>query len=346
MKIPTIKLFMATLLLPQVAAAALPFATGLVEYRPVGGGYAAEALVEAGRESTVAAQVAGRVLELRVEAGDSVKQGQPIARIDDSETRQSVAGNQAQAAQAQANLSNAQSQYERAKLLVARKFVSQSALDQARANYEAAQAQVSAARAGVAQASATRSFSVINAPFTGLVSARHAQIGDMASLGRPLVTLFDPATLRVVASVPQSRLDEVRKVSNASVEFTGQGKWIEAISITVLPAADSNTHISRVRLDLPKDISGIYPGMFARVHFAVGNQKKLVVPLPAIVRRSEVTGVYVVDARGRVQFRQVRLGEAADQGYSEVLTGLSAGEQVALEPVKAGIYLKGLGARD
>lgn len=349
MRISDIKWVLLVLLLPLPAVAAtLPFAMAKVEYRAVGGGYSVEALVEAGRESTLAAQVAGRILELRVEAGDRVKQGQLIARIDDAEIRQGVAGNQAQVAQARANLANAQAQYERSKQLVARKFVSQSALDQTRANYDAAQAQVAAASAGVAQASATRGFSTISAPFSGLVSARLAQVGEMASLGRPLATLFDPATLRVVASVPQSRLDEIRKVGSASVQFSGREQWVEASSITVLPAADSNTHISRVRLDLPKDISGIYPGMFAQVHFAVGNQKKLVVPLPAIVRRSEVTGVYVVDGQRRVQFRQVRLGENADQGYGEVLAGLSAGEQVALEPVKAGIYLKGqgLGARN
>jgi RND family efflux transporter MFP subunit len=334
------------LLLPQGAMAALPFATAKVEYRPVGAGYAVEALVEAGRESTLAAQVAGRVLELRVEAGDSVKQGQLIARIDDAETRQGVAGNQAQVAQAQANLANAQAQYERTKQLLARKFVSQSALDQSRANYEAAQAQVAAAKAGLAQASATRGFSSINAPFSGLVSARHAQMGDMASLGRPLVTLFDPASLRVVASIPQSRLDEVRKSGHASVEFSAQGLWIDATAITVLPEADSKTHISHVRIELPKNTVGIYPGMFARAHFAVGQEKKLVVPSPAIVRRSEVTGVYVVDAADRVQFRQVRLGETSDAGYAEVLAGLMPGERVATEPVKAGIYLKGSGAKD
>jgi RND family efflux transporter MFP subunit len=328
------------LLLPALARAALPFDTAVVELRPVEGGYAAEAVVEAGRQSTIAAQVAGRILELRWDAGDAVKQGQLLARIDDSEIRPSVAGNQAQVAQAQANLANAQAQYERARKLVAKHFVSQSALDQARAAYEAAQAQVAAARAGVAQASATRGFSSITAPFSGLISARHAQAGEMASLGRELLTLFDPATLRVIASVPQDRVEEIRKGGRASIEFPALGRWVEATSVTILPEADSRTHVSRVRLELPKDVEGIYPGMFARAHFATGQvASKLLIPQAAVVRRSEVTAVYVVDAQSRVQLRQVRLGETAGDRV-EVLSGLAEGERIAIEPVKAGIYLK------
>ena len=288
--------------------------------------------------------MAGRILDLRVDAGDVVRQGQLLARIDDSEARNSIAGSQAQVAQAQASLINAQAQYERAKQLVARKFMSPSSLDKAQADYQAAQAQVAAAKAGVAQSSTTRGFSTIAAPFGGLVSARLAQVGEMASLGRPLLTMFDPATLRAVASVPQEKLAEVRKAGRASVEFPAQGKWIEATSVTVLPSADSKTHISQVRIELPKDVTGIYPGMFARAHFAVGQAKKLLVPAAAIVRRSEVSAVYVVTGE-HVQLRQVRLGEAASGNQVEVLAGLEAGEHLALEPVKAGIYLKAQGAQ-
>lgn len=331
-------------LLPNLAIAALPFQTAEVAYRPVDAGYAAEAVVEAGRESTLAAQVAGRVMVLNVDAGSVVKRGQLLARIDDSEARNSIAGSQAQVAQAQAGLVNAQTHYERTKQLVARKFMSASSLDRAQADYQAAQAQVAAAKAGVAQSSTARGFSSIVAPFDGLVSARLAQVGEMASLGRPLLTMFDPATLRTVASVPQERLAEVRKAGRASIEFPAQGKWVEATSVTVLPAADSRTHISQVRMEMPKGIEGVYPGMYARAHFFVGQGRKLLIPASAIVRRSEVTGVYVVLSE-HVQFRQVRLGEVARDGLVEVLAGIEAGERIALEPIKAGIYLKSEGAK-
>lgn len=326
--------------LPQMASAGLPFATIEATYRPVDGGYSAEAVVEAGRESTIASQVAGRILMLKVDAGDSVKQGQVLVSIDDSEARNSIAGSQAEVAQARANLVNAKAQYDRSKQLVARKFMSPSSLDKAQADYQAAEAQLAAARASVAQSSTTRNFATIAAPFSGLVSARLAQVGEMASLGRPLLTLFDPATLRVVATVPQEKLDEVRKSGHASVEFPAIGKSIESAAVTILPAADSRTHSSQVRIEFPQGIAGIYPGMFARANFAVGAAKKMQLPAAAIVRRSEVTGVYVVKD-DKVQFRQVRIGQETVHGV-EILAGIQPGERVALEPVKAGIYLKGL----
>lgn len=333
------RLLFLLLMLPGLTWAALPFATVEVAYRPVAGGYTVEAAVEAGRESTLAAQVAGRILALQVDAGDSVKQGQLLARIDDSEVRQGIVGNRAQVAQAEANLANTQAQYERAKQLVARKFMSPASLDQAQAAYRAAQAQVAAARAGVAQASATRGFSNITAPFPGLVSARLAQVGEMASLGRPLLTLFDPSTLRVIASVPQEKLEAVRKSGRASIEFQAQTQWVESVSITVLPSADNLTHTSQVRIELPRTVTGIYPGMFARAHFSVSEDRKLMLPQAAILHRSEVTAVYVIKGE-QVQLRQVRLGTVDAAGQVEILAGLEAGERIALEPVKAGMFMK------
>ena len=95
-----------------------------------------------------------------------------------------------------------------------------------------------------------------------------------------------------------------------------------------------------MRLNLPEDLRGVYPGMFARAYFTTGKAKKLLVPQAAVVRRSEVTGVYVVDGKGKASLRQVRLGETQINGDVEVLAGINSGETVALDPVKAAIYLK------
>ena len=177
--------------------------TTIVELREVEQTYAAEAIVEAIRQSTVAAQIAGRIVELNFDVGDYVKQGQVILRIDEREVSQAFAGTQAQVAQAQANLSQAKANFERQRLLVSQKFVSQAAMDRAAAEYKAAQAQVAATLASAGQAATTKGFAVIVAPYSGVVAARHVEIGEMARPGRPLMTGFDPAGLRVVAKIPQ-----------------------------------------------------------------------------------------------------------------------------------------------
>lgn len=311
--------------------------TATVQYREVDLTYAAEAVVEAVKQSTVSAQVAGRVVEINYDVGDYVKKGDVIVRIDQAEARQIVAGSEAQVAQAQAAFENARTALARNRELAAQKFISQAALDKAEADYRVAEAQLKAARAGAGQAVAGRSYTVVVAPYSGVVSARHVELGEMAMPGKPLMTGFDPADMRVIASVPQYKVSEVRSSPRAMIEVPSLNKWVQATGITVLPAAEVRTHATRVRLDLPPNLRDVYPGMFARAYFAVGRARKLVAPVAAVIRRSEVVGVYVLSDKGAVTFRQVRLGEPAGQGEVEILAGVSAGEKVALNPVKAGM---------
>ena len=322
------------------AAEAMPLQTTVVQYREVDQTYAAEGVVEAVKQSTVAAQISGRVVAVNFDVGDKVKKGQVIMRIDATEVNQAYAASQAQVAQADATLRNAKAQFERTQRLVEQKFVSAAALDKAQADYLAAQAQRAAAEAGGGQAAATRSYANVVAPYSGVVSARHVELGEMAVPGKPLMTGFDPGELRVTANLPQYQLDAVRKLARASVEFPALNKRIEASRMAILPAADSQTHTTQVRLDLPRGIEGLYPGMFARAYFAVGRIKKLLIPASAVAQRSEVAGAYVVGEAGEIRFRQLRLGEAAAEQQVEVLAGLAPGEKLALDPIAALAALK------
>jgi len=323
----------------EVAPAAAPpqLRTGVVEMRDVELAYSAEATVEAVRQSTVSSQIAGRIVELRFDVGDVVKKGDVIARIDERAATQALAASQAQVAEAEAALRNARVNFERSKQLLAQKFISSAAVDKAEADYKAAQARVAALLAGAGQAATERSFATLFAPYSGVVSARHVELGEMATPGKPLLTGFDPSTLRVVATVPQAQVAAIEGGDKARVEFPALGKWIDARRVTVVPAADPRTHTTRVRLELPEDVRGVYPGVFARAHFIVGQAPRLMVPREAVLHRSEVTGVYVIDEKGYPRLRQVRLGSASDERSVEVLAGLRAGERVALEPVKAGM---------
>ena len=312
------------LLVPSFAPAqgAAP-ATAAVEYREIDLTYPADAVVEAVRQSTIAAQVQGRVLEVRADAGDAVRQGQLLLRIDEREAASGLAGTQAQLANAKAN-------YERTKNLFQQKFISQAALDKAEAEYKAA-------AAGSGQAGAIYSYTHIASPLKGLVAQRHVEQGEMATPGKPLITVYDPKGLRVAASIPQYKLADVRRNLRAKIEFPETGLWVDASSVTVFPAADARTHTVQARVNLPDGMKDVIPGMFARAHFITGKAKKLLVPAQAVLRRGEVTAVYVIDAQGAAHLRQVRLSEPLAGGYHEVLAGLAAGDNVALDPVRAGV---------
>ena len=319
--------------------------TAAVELREVETSYSAEAVVEAVRQSTVSAQIAGRIVDLRFDVGDYVKKGEVIVRIDERAATQAVAASRAEVQEAEATLRNARATFERSRQLFAQKFISQAALDKAEADYKSAQARVSALLAGAGRAVTERGFATVVAPYSGVVSARHVELGEMATPGKPLMTGFDPSTLRVAATVPQTQVAAIQAVGKARVEVPSLGKWIDVKQMTIVPAADPRTHTTRIRLELPEDARGVYPGVFARAHFVTGKAPRLLVPREAVVRRSEVTAVYVVDDTGRPLLRQVRLGAASSERSLEVLSGLKPGERVALDPVRAGMVTGSAAAR-
>jgi RND family efflux transporter MFP subunit len=297
---------------------------------------AAEGVVEAVNQATLGAQVAGRIVELSVKTGDSVRVGQVLARIDARTADQAVAASLSQVAEAEANLSNAKRKHERNRELLAQKFVSQAAVDQSEAEYKAAQAQLAALKAGAGQAVAAQSFNVITAPYAGVIGATHAELGDMAQPGRPLVTVFDPRALRVTATLPQAALAKLKPGEPVRVDLVPLVTSVTATRMTVMPMADARAHTTRVRLDLPA-VDGLLPGQYARARFVIGSTRALVIPATAVLRRGEVTAVYVVDAQGRVLLRQIRTGDAAGAEQVEILSGLSGGERIALNPVRAGM---------
>ncbi|HSJ80492.1 MAG TPA: efflux RND transporter periplasmic adaptor subunit [Thiobacillus sp.] len=321
------------------AWSALPFAVAPVKYQMTDTGYSTEASVEAVRQSTLAAQVSGRVAAVNFDAGDYVKAGTVIVRLSAQELSSAVAGSRAQVAQADATLANARANYERQQQLFQQKFISQAALDRATAEFRSAEAAARAARAGAGQTAAVSGYTVITAPYSGVVAARHVEVGESVAPGTPLMTGFDPKDMRVIANIPQYKLAEVKASPRVAVEIPSLNKWIDAAGVTVLPSADATTHTVKVRIDLPTNLEGVIPGMFARAHFSVGSARKLTIPSTAVVRRSEITAVYVV-REDTVSLRQIRLGTPNGRGQVEVLAGLNPGEVIALDPVKAGIYAK------
>ena len=285
----------------------------------------ADALLEAVDQAVVSAQIAGRILEVNADAGHTVKKGDLLMRIDAREADEAMRG-------AEAAYINSKLNFERTRDLVARKFMSQASLDKAKADFDAASANRSAANA-------SQSHARIVAPMSGIVARRHAESGDLATPGKPLFTIYQPSNLRVVASIPQFRLKEIRGARQAKVEFPDLAKWVDGLSVKLLPTTDVQTHVAQVRIALPPLVD-VTPGRFVRVHFISGQAEKLPIPLSAVVRRGEVAAVYVRMPDGRLSLRQLRLGDPVDQGEVEVLAGLAVGAQVVTDPVKAAIHLQ------
>ena len=301
--------------------------------------------LQAVRQSVLSAQASGRIATLSVKAGDRVKAGQVLAVIDDRATQAGVAQAQAGVAQADANLANAKAAYERTRDLRAQGFIAQAALDTALAQYKAAQAGAAAARAGQTQASVAQGFTRLTAPWDGWVLATHAEAGALAMPGAPIVTVYAPQPIRAVVYVPASQQALALQAGKIEVQLPGTDRWVAPVSKTTVPAADPVSQTVEWRLNLSDaDGAGQVPGRQVKVRFvgsaAQAAPQRLVVPATALLRRGELTGVYVVTTKGDAAkgfaLRAVRTGATHGDGV-EVLAGLKAGDQVALDPVRAGL---------
>jgi RND family efflux transporter MFP subunit len=324
------------------AAETYPFSVGEAVYEIAPRERVWDGTVEAVNEATVSAQTSGRVTEILVDLNDFVEAGQVIVRLTDKEQRSALQRAEAALLEAQARASEAAADFARIEGMFKNETVSRARMDQARANNEAAKARAESARAGVTAAREQLDYTVVRAPYAGIVSKRHIEPGESVAPGQPLMSGLSLQQLRVNVDVPQGMVDAIREIGKASVHYGDSD--IVAESITFSPVADPASNTFRVRVSLPQTDIVLYPGMFVKVGFVVGETNRLLIPAMALLRRSELTAVYVVDGKGGIALRQVRLGHRYGDRI-EILAGLEANESVALDPVQAGIYLKQFRAR-
>jgi len=317
-----------------------PVPTATVQSSAAASSYGLDGVIQAVKQSTVAAQATGRIASFAVKAGDKVRAGQVLATIDDREAQVGTQRAQAQISQADAELRNAKAQMERTRDLQAQGFVSKAALDTANMQLQAAQAQREQAAASGRQSSLAQGYTRVTAPMDGWVLQTFAQAGDLAVPGTPLLVVYAPQPLRAVVQVPASRSAAVRQAKQTAVVVDGGNgaQSMTPLNRLEVPSSDPVSQTTEWRMDLPaKEAANLLPGQQVRVNFAVdGNaaSPRLLVPASAVVRRGELSAVYVASGKAFV-LRAVRLGETKGSAGVEVLSGLRAGEVVATDPVRA-----------
>jgi membrane fusion protein, multidrug efflux system len=293
--------------------------------------------IEAVNQGTVAAQTAGRVAEILYDVNDFVPAGAVIVRLRATEQRAGLLRAEAALREATARQTEARTHYERISDMYDRKVVAKAAFDEAVAARDAADARLAAARAALQAAREGVSYTEIRAPYAGIVTKRHVEPGETVAPGTLIMSGLSLQYLRVAVDVPQSIVEQVRRIRKAAVYV--DDRRIEATKLTIFPQASAPSNTFRARLELPENAADLYPGMFVKVGFVTGEADRLLIPTRALVVRSEVTAVYVVGAGGRTSLRQVRPGHRFED-RTEVLAGLGKGERVALDPIAAMKQLK------
>ncbi|MBE9568044.1 MAG: efflux RND transporter periplasmic adaptor subunit [Proteobacteria bacterium] len=334
--------------LPAVMAAE-GLMTGSATLTTISREFRLDGVVEAINKATVSAQTSGTIQKILVDVDDYAEKGAVIIQLKDvsqqAKLKKALAGEE----EAVSHLERAQDEYQRVKDVFAKKVVSKSKMDEARHALSAAKARLASARASLEEAREQLSHTRIKAPYSGIVTERHVEIGETVQLGAKLMTGVSLDNLRVNVDVPQSLIKKIRRYDKAYVytgdtsdEIVSEGKDEETPvaveKITIFPIADRASNTFKVRLDLPPGIAGLFPGMFVKVSLVTGEKQVLMIPVSSVAHRSEVTAVYVVSEDGSISFRHVRVGR--QRGDAQViLSGLDAGEKVALDPIQAGIQL-------
>lgn len=316
-------------------------ATATVGSVAAGERYLADGQLEAVRETPITSQVSGQVILRTVREGDRVRAGQVLVRVDPRAAQQNQAAIAAQLAGARAQLVAAERNLERTRELVAQKFLSPATLDRVEAEQRAAAEGVKALAAQAAGAATQTGWHTIVAPFDAVVTGVSTEVGDTALPGKPLMQLYDPSALRVAVNVPAgvaARIDAQGRPAIEIPDAAPASRQPQAGALVVVPAADPLSHTQMVRIDLPRGAAGLHPGLFARVWLQLAGDARaeatrLTVPKSALVTRGDLRAVYVVEATG-VALRQVRVGRAQGDEV-EILSGVSVGEKVALDPVAA-----------
>jgi RND family efflux transporter MFP subunit len=260
------------------------------------------------------AKLSGRIELMPVLLGQPVKTGELLVRLDAAEVQARL--DQAQAAREQA---------ERDWRRIASLFGSQAVT---RSEYDAADARQRVATAAVAEAKAMMGYAEVSAPFDGVVTKKWADVGDLATPGKPLIELEDPSALQLEADVPEAIASQVQAGAKLVVRVDSIAGERFGTVAEIGPSADPVTRTFRVKLDLPSP-TGLRSGQFARVTVPTGQSTSLQVPVSAVVQRGQLEIVFVVGNQ-LAQLRLVKTGRRFGDEL-EIISGLEDGEVVVTE---------------
>ena len=270
--------------------------------------------VRAKTRATLEAKVSGRITTLPVVLGQPVKAGELVVRLDAPEIV-------ARRDQAEASLQQAGRDWKRIAALFAQQAVT-------RAEYEAADTRRRVAEGAAAEAKAMLGYVELVAPFDGVVTRKWVEVGDLATPGKPLITLEAPSELQLEADVPEALASHVRREAHLACRVDEVSGEITGVVSEIAPNADPGSRTFRVKLDLPPT-PGLRPGQFVRLLVPVGEIRSLRVPAVAVVQRGQLEIVFVV-ANKNAQLRLAKTGRRFGDTV-EILSGLDADDSVVVD---------------
>jgi RND family efflux transporter MFP subunit len=270
--------------------------------------------VRARLRAVIEAKISGRIEQMLAVPGQQVKSGELLVQLDAREV-------QARLDRAIAVRTQTDAELKRLTSLLKEKTISQAEFDTAEARYRIAEATV-------AEAETLRGYTKVVAPFDGVITRKHSDVGDLAAPGRPLLEMEDSSRLRLEVDVSEAAVGNLALHNTLTVRIPSVTNDLTGVVSEISPAADPNSRTSLVKLDLPA-APGLRAGQFGRVLVPVGETQALRTPATAVVNRGQMELVFVV-ADGHAQMRIVKTGKHVGDDV-ELVSGVDAGESVVVQ---------------
>ncbi len=302
--------------------------------------------LKAARRTEVSSRIMASIIEYKPDAGDKVEKDEVVVQLDNRDLKANAENARQAINAAEANLNNRKAQFERFKKMLESGAASQSQFDDAEAGYKAAQAQLKQAREALSAAETQLSYALIKAPVSGIVVDQLADEGDIATPGRPLLTIYDPSTLRLEAAVPEALASSIKRGDNLELRFDTlpEDVTLQGTVDEIVPQAEAASRSVLVKVSLPEQLPGMVEGTFGRVLIPARQRVRLCLATSAVRQVGQLRFVDVVSKDKTLERRQVRLGETSPFGRVEVLSGLEDGDTVVLhgpppQPMPEGVQL-------
>ena len=284
--------------------------------------------IQATNSADLSTRMMGYVNKVHVNVGDKVSKGQLLVSINNTDLQAKRAQVNAGITEATAAFNNAQKDYNRFKNLFAGNSASQKEMDDMTANFEMAKARLEAANQMKNEVNAQFTYSNITAPFSGIITSKNIEAGDMANPGMPLISVETPGSFEVMAMVPETEISDIKNGTTVDVLVKSINQTIKGKVTEVSTSAKNTGGQYLVKIALDKTDANILSGMFTTVQFPVERKAKtdlVLIPTEAILTNGQLSGVYTVSESKTAMLRWLRLGRTFGNQV-EVLSGLNADE--------------------
>ncbi|WP_288955285.1 efflux RND transporter periplasmic adaptor subunit [uncultured Polaribacter sp.] len=288
--------------------------------------------IQASNSADLSTRMMGFVTKVHVNVGDKVNKGQLLVSINNSDLEAKKAQVNAGIAQAQTAFNNAEKNYKRYKNLFASSSISKKEMEDMTVNFEMAKAGLETAKQMKNEINAQFTYSNITAPFSGVITSKNIDNGDMANPGMPLISIETPEDFEVIAMVPESEISKIKNGTEVNVLVKSINKTIKGKVSEVSSSAKNTGGQFLVKIDLAKTNASILSGMFSTVQFPVeksASSSMVLIPTEALVKNGQLSGVYTVSQSNTALLRWLRLGRTYGNQV-EILSGLSTSESFIL----------------